>query len=232
LIEFIGRRIKERFRSIASEIDPIPVIGVLALVILVTTATSAQTASSPSKSQPVPVSSTIGVGRNPADATSGFIFGSNWMVTFHGMPADWTSETGIANQIGVQEIFHPQHWNPRQLAPSMMFSFCHKEPGDETAAANMANDVRRTKGSNPETKIISAPALAISATEKAPVRIFEYQQGWDRVVYSEEGNVLYVSTLHCENAAQCAPLESTFAKFVESLDYTGNVTVVDKRKHH
>lgn len=202
----------------------------VALAILALPAVSARTAPPPLKAGPVPVSKTLGVMRSPKDMTSGSIIGGNWMVTFHGIPADWTSETSIANQIGIQEVFHPQKWDPHQLAPSIMFSFSHKEPGDETAASNMANDMKRSKASNPATKVISAPALAISATEKAPVLIFKYRHGWDRVIYSEEGDVLYVSTLHCANAKRCAPFEPTLDTFVKSLDYTGNVTVIDQRK--
>jgi len=112
------------------------------------------------------------------------------------------------------------------------FSFSHKEAGDESATANMANDVKRMRTDNPQTKVISAPELAISAGAKASVRIFEYQHGWDRVIYSEDGDLLFVSTLHCINSAQCVPFDPILDTFVKSLDYTGNVKVIDKRKHH
>lgn len=159
------------------------------------------------------------------------IVGGDWMVTFKGMLADWTAESALANQIGVQEIFHPPHWDPHQLTPSIIFSFSHKEAGDSTPADDMANDERRSREQYPEGRILAAPALTIGAKQKAPVRIYEYPQGWDMVVYSEEGRMLYVTTLHCQNAAQCAPFKSFFTKFLRSLDYTGNVTVIDQRKH-
>ncbi len=223
--------VKHHFGSSALRIDQVASMILTVLIILASPASFAHTAPSPSKSGPVAVSATLAVARSPKDMTSGSIIGGNWMVTFHGLPADWTSETGIANQIGIQELFHPQKWDQRQLAPSIMFSFSHKVTGDETAAENMASDVKRSKAGNPATEVISAPVLDISSNKKAPVRIFEYPQGWDRVIYSEEGDVLYVSTLHCVNAAQCAPFGPTLDMFVESLDYTENVTVIDKREH-
>lgn len=195
-------------------------------------AAPAQGGRKPQKGRRLKGNETVGIGRNPKDMTSGMIFGGDWMVTFKGMPANWTADSGLANQIGVQEVFHPPHWDPDQLTPSIIFSFSHKEAGDSTAAEDMANDEKRSREQYPKGKILAAPALAIGAKQKAPARIYEYPHGWDLVIYSEEGQMLYVTTLHCQNAAQCAPFKSFLKEFVRSLDYTGNVTVIDKRKHH
>lgn len=207
------------------------VMLVLAVTVWVGVRT-AQSAKTPPKGQRLKGNKTFAIARNPEDMTSGMIIGGDWMVTFKDMPTNWSSENALANQIGVQEIFHPPQWNPRELTPSIIFSFSHKKTGDSSPAKNMANDEKRARQQYPDGKILTAPALVIGAKQKAPVRIYEYPHGWDMVVYSEEGKMLYVTTLHCQNAAQCAPFKSFFTKFVRSLDYTGNVTVIDKRKHH
>lgn len=204
--------------------------SVLAILIVAATAL-AQSANALSKPQKPKGTKTVGLARNPKDMTSGMILGSNWMVTFRGMPTGWTAETKLANQIGVQEIFHPPHWDAQRIAPSIIFSFSEKEPGCETPVENVAIDEKRAKAQFPDGKVLLEPALVIGTTQKAPVRIYEYPHGWDMVVYSEDADLLYVTTLHCINVVQCAPFKNFFAKFVSSLDYTGNVTVLRGKKH-
>lgn len=225
------RKIRGVLCSGTLQVDRLAMMCALAVAVFLAAA-AGQGAKPPQKGRRLKGNKTFAIVRNPRDMTSGMIVGGDWMVTFKGMPADWTADSGLANQIGVQEIFHPQHWSPQQLTPSVIFSFSHREAGNETVAENMANDERRSRQQYPEGKILAAPAVAISAKQKAPARIYEYPHGWDLVVYSEEGNMLYVTTLHCKNATQGAPFESFFDKFVKSLDYTGNVTVIDRRKHH
>lgn len=203
---------------------------ILLLSFCLAPAVLAQTKSSP----PQPVSpqrpTTLGEGPSTKDPTGGIIYGHDWIVFFGGIPANWVSDTGLANRFGIQEIFHPPDWNPRHIAPCITFSFVHKEKGAATVAQNVANDEQRARARFPEGKILPAPALAVGPKQKAPVRVYKYPQGWDMVVYSAQGNLLFVSTLHCENASQCVPFKPSLAKFVRSLNYK-KMTVINETKH-
>jgi hypothetical protein len=207
------------------------IAGILALAISAAPGALAQAKPSPPKSASAQNSTTLGAGPSTTNPTGGIIYGSDWIVLFNGIPSDWISDTGLAHRLGVQEIFHPANWNPRRISPCITFSLNRKQPGDATIAADMAIDESRARARYPHGKILPAPALAVASKRKAPVRIYEYPHGWDMVAYSEQGNLLFVTTLHCEKASQCASFKSSLAKFVASVDYEGNVTVIDKTKH-
>jgi hypothetical protein len=190
----------------------------------------AQTKPSPPKPVSPQRPTTLGAGPSTTNPMGGIIYGHDWIVLFGGIPSSWVSDTSLANRFGIQEIFHPPDWNPRHIAPCITFSFVHKEKGAATVAQNIANDEQRARAQFPEGKILPAPALAIGSKHKAPVRIYEYPRGWDMVAYSEQGNLLFVSTLHCQTASQCVPFKSSLARFVRSLNYK-KMTVIDETKH-
>ncbi len=202
----------------------------VATAILLATACGVRFAQAQAKPAAPKNEGTVGVVRKPKDRTSGLIFGPDWTVKFRDMPADWSDATNLANQLGMQEIFHPRNWNAHDLTPSIVFSFSRKQPGDETPAENMTIDERRSNAHYSLERIVPEPSLVLGPKQKAPVRIYEYTHGWDMVVYSESGPALFMTTLHCESAEECAPFKSFFARFVKSLQYQGNTSVLNEWK--
>lgn len=55
--------------------------------------------------------------------TAGFITGSNWMITWQHMKPNWIPDTDLANQTGLQEIFHAGDWDARWMSPSIQADF-------------------------------------------------------------------------------------------------------------
>lgn len=205
---------------------------ILGLAISLAPALLAQTKPSPAQKPASPPNpTTLGAGRGTSKMGGGIIFGNHWLILFDGVPPDWIADTELANQLGLQEIFHPQDWNPHRLAPSLMVAFSEKEKDEVTVASEMARDAKSMKQQFPHNKMISATAVVITAKRKAPVQIFTYKHGWDMVAYSDGGQVIFLTTLHCEKAAQCAPLEPAFRKLVRNLHYQGGVKVVDQTTH-
>jgi|GEM_PF-3145072 len=154
--------------------------------------------------------------------TAGIITGTNWMITYRHMNPNWVPDTDLANQTGLQDIVHPENWNPRSMSPSIQVGFSEKDPG-VTIPAEMTRDAKNLRKQIFDCTISSGPALAITSVKSAPVQIFTHRNGWDKTVYSDGGKVIFLTTLHCEKKAQCTRIESMFQNVVRSLTYYGNI---------
>lgn len=161
--------------------------------------------------------------------TAGFITGSNWMITYQHMNPNWVPDTDLANQTGLQEIFHPENWNPRWMSPSIQVGFSEKDAG-VTIPAEVARDAKNLRKQIPGCKITPGPALVMTGGKRAAVQIFTYKNGWDKTVYSDGGKVIFLTTLHCESEAQCRRFEPMFENVARSLTYLGNIKVMDRTK--
>lgn len=178
---------------------------------------------------PLPKSSPQPPKAGSGKLSAGIITGHDWIITFMHMRTDWYSDTDLANQLGLQEIFHPVRWNSYLLVPSIMVGFSKKDPG-VTLKEEMARDAKNLREQFPYCQITTAQPFKGMAPHRASFRIFTYQHGWDKVIYSDSDKVIFLTTLHCENAAQCRPFEPMFEKLSESLVYHGNMKIFIETK--
>jgi hypothetical protein len=179
---------------------------------------------------PKPAKSTAGSGVTHDNLRGGMIYGDDWIIIFNNMP--WMPDTDVANDMGLQEVFHPKKWNIELMSPSITVSFSEKTPG-VTLESEVSRDVKSTAKQFPSGLIEVAPDMVIGKT-KAPVRIFKYKQGWDMTVYSNggplsRGAVVFLSTLHCQTEKECAPFIPMFRNFIPTLDYIGHVRITKTR---
>ena len=199
------------------------IVTTAAIIIVTFTGPGAQAQNNPSKPNAPKISP------HPSKLSAGFIYGNNWLITYRHMNPNWIPDTNLANQDGLQEIFHPENWNSSWMSPSIQVAFSTKGPG-VTIASEMARDAKNLRKQIPDCKVSSGPPLAITSAKSASVQIFTYKNGWDQTLYSDGGKVIFLTTLHCERAAQCAPFQSMFAKVARSLTYHGGIKAIDQTK--
>lgn len=158
----------------------------------------------------------------------GLVYGDTWVITFGCAPRGWVEDTGLANQLGVTAVFHPRRWDERKLSPAILLSYVESEGGKRTVASEMAVDAKNTLQDNSTTKISSGNDLVGPGGARSPSRIFVNNQGWSRVIYRGGGGVIFLSTLRCWKARDCAKFEAAFEAFTASLGYHGNVRIERK----
>lgn len=162
------------------------------------------------------------------DMGGGLLYGENWVITFGYAPKGWVEDTGLANELGVTAVFHPEKWSEKRLSPAILLSYVDKEGGKNTVASEMVVDAKETLQDNATTKILPDADLVAAGGAKSPSRIFINDQGWSRVIYRDGASVVFLSTLRCWKARDCSRFEPAFEAFTASLLYHGNVSIVRK----
>lgn len=155
----------------------------------------------------------------PTDPDAGLIYGSGWMILFTHAPHGWLDDTSLANSLGVQEIFHPAVWDDDGMNPSILVATTNTEGGKIKLADEVERDYKAALKDDPRTQVTSGAG----GTRTVPTRIFVTQRNWQLVVYRDAGPVIFLTTLRCATASQCAPLVARFWQFEGSLQYVPEV---------
>lgn len=151
---------------------------------------------------------------------SGIVYGQHWEILFSKMP--WMPDTTLANRLGVNEIFYPSDWDPHALSPFISLAYDKKTSRWNLRRA-IAWDVARSRKHGDV--VTSVPPLSWHGGHAA-LRIFSYKGGWDEVVYSDGGKVIFYVTLHCNDASQCKAYQPLLKPFVQSLSFVrASVTI-------
>jgi len=156
----------------------------------------------------------------------GFVFGSDWMITFTDMP--WLDDSDLANHFGVAEMFYPADWDPRVLTPFISLGLDTKPKAlalEQAIAEAIADDTAEARKHSSDVTIQDGPLEWQGG--HARTRTFTSKDSWDESVYSDGDTVIFLTTLHCQTKEQCQPYLPILRSFVPSLRYLPNVKVVD-----